>query len=121
MGFRDRFRQKPPPPGPELDRLNLAQLRGVGADLVRPRHVLHFLYFETEDDARRAVEAVEAAGYDATVVEPEGTATQWSVRAEATRVVDDTTVSAYRAQFEQIASTYGGEYDGWEAAAEPKR
>jgi hypothetical protein len=113
------FRQKTPPPAPELDRIIVAQLRGRGADLALPRHVLHFLYFDDETAARAASAEVERAGFEATVAEPDEAVAQWSVRAEATRVVDETNVDAYRAQFERIASEHGGEYDGWEAAAKP--
>jgi hypothetical protein len=118
VGFLDRFRQKPPP-GPELDLLILRQLEGRGADLTRPRHLLQFLYFADEAAAKRASAAIESAGYDVTLTDPDGDPARWSVRAEATRVIDHTTVSSYRARFEQIADEYGGEYDGWEAAAEP--
>jgi hypothetical protein len=40
------------------------------------------------------------------------------VRAEGNRVVGPTTVEAFRAWFEQIA-THRGEYDGWEAGFRP--
>lgn len=118
MGFLDRFRQKPPP-GPELDLLILRQLEGRGADLTRSRHILHFLYFADEAAAKRAVSAIESAGYEVTLTGPDEDPARWSVRAEATRVVDYSTVAGYRTRFEQIADEYGGEYDGWEAAAGP--
>jgi hypothetical protein len=118
VSFLDRLRQKRPPPA-ELDELMLRQLRARGADLTRPRHVLHFLYFADETAARRAALAAEAAGYDVSVGEPDGSVAEWSVRAEATRVVNQTTVNAFRAWFERRAAQHGGEYDGWEAAAEP--
>jgi hypothetical protein len=41
------------------------------------------------------------------------------VRAETTRVVNESTVQAFRAWFELVASDHAGEYDGWEAAAKP--
>jgi hypothetical protein len=118
MRLFGRMRQKPPPP-PELDRVILAQLRGRGADLALPRHVLHFLYFRDEAAARNAAAAAEQAGYDVTVTAPDEGVEQWSVRAETTRVVDETNVDAYRALFARIAAEHGGEYDGWEAAAKP--
>lgn len=118
MGFLDRFRQ-PRPPGPELDRVILAQLRGKGSKLALPRHVLHFLDFPNEAAAQSAARDVESIGFDPTVVPPAGEGSQWSVRAEATRVIDETTVDTHRAQFERIAAAHGGEYDGWEAAAAP--
>ena len=116
MRFRARQER---PEGPELDRLILQQLRGKGARLALPRHVLHFLDYPDEASARSAAEDVEGIGFDATVVAPTGEAEQWTVRGEAMRVVDETTVDTHRKQFERIAETHGGEYDGWEAAAEP--
>ncbi len=118
MGFLDRFHQKRPPPR-ELDRLMLQQLRGKGSNLALARHVLHFLEFPDEASATAATADVEEIGFDATVVAPAGEDAHWSVKAEATRVVDETTVDTHRAQFERIAAVHGGEYDGWEAASEP--
>lgn len=118
MGFLDRLRQERPP-GPELDRVILQQLRGKGAKLALPRHVLHFLDFPDEASATNAAAAVDAIGFEATVVAPTEEAAMWSIRAEATRVVDETTVDTHRAQFERIAAAHGGGYDGWEAAADP--
>jgi hypothetical protein len=115
---RFRVRQERPE-GPELDLLILQQLRGKGAKLALPRHVLHFLDFAAEDSARAAADAVEAVGFDVTVEAPKSEEALWTVRAEAMRVVDETTVATYRKQFEGIAEAHGGEYDGWEAAAEP--
>ena len=116
MRFRARQER---PEGPELDRLILQQLRGKGARLALSRHVLHFLDYPNEASARAAADEVEAIGFDATVVAPSGEAEQWTVRGEAMRVVDETTVDTHRKQFERIAEAHGGEYDGWEAAAEP--
>ena len=118
MGLLDRLIQKRPPPA-EVDKISLKQLRKLGADLSRPRHVLHFVYFDDELSASRAAEAIKAGGYTTAVEPPTDTIEQWLVRSEATRVVDDSTVPAYRQWFEQIAAAHGGEYDGWEAAKKP--
>jgi Regulator of ribonuclease activity B len=117
MPFLDRLRQNRPPPA-ELDLLLVRRLRSVGADLTRPRPISHFLYFGGEPEARRAAADIEDAGYDVTV---EPTEEQWSVRAEGSRVVDETTIVAFRAWFEDLAGRHGGEYDGWESPAEPDR
>ena len=115
-----RFRKPNPFRHPaELDKLSLKHLEKLGADLALPRHVIHFIYFDQEDDARRAADEVPGAGWDATVESPSETTSQWVVRAEATRVVDAHTVPSYRAWFEQVAAQCNGEYDGWEAAAKP--
>jgi hypothetical protein len=120
MGLLDRIRNKGKPETPqEADQLVLRQLAGLGADLTKPRHVIHYLYFAAESDAREAAEAAEATGYNATVEPPGGRIRQWSVRADATRLVSAPTVEAFRAWFEQLAADHNGEYDGWEAAKTP--
>lgn len=120
MGFLRRLRKPNPFRDPaELDKLSLKHLEKLGADLARPRHVIHFIYFDQEADAQQAADEVPGAGWDATVESPNETTTQWVLRAEATRVVDATTVPSYRAWFEQVAGHCNGEYDGWEAAAKP--
>jgi len=120
MGFFDRFRQTNPFRDPaELDKLSLNHLEKLGADLSLPRHVIHFVYFDAEDDALRARDEIPRAGWETTVVAPSESTSQWLVRAEATRVVDTRTITSYRAWFEQMAASYNGEYDGWEAAAKP--
>jgi hypothetical protein len=118
MGFLDRMRKRPKT-APELDRLMLRDLKGAGADLTRPRHVIHYLYFADEAVARRAASVIESGGYDVSLTPPTDEIREWSVRAESTRVVDETTVDAFRAWFEEVAADHGGEYDGWEAAAQP--
>ena len=120
MGFLDRIRNKGAPATPqEADRLVLRQLAGRGADLAQPRHVIHYLYFASEDAARAAARAIDEADWDTTVQPPDGAIAEWSVRAEGYRIVGHTTVEGFRARFEQIAEEFGGEYDGWEAAAKP--
>jgi predicted metal-dependent phosphoesterase TrpH len=120
MGFLDRVRDAGAPTTPaEADRLAVRQLEGRGADLTQPRHIIHVLYFPDETDARRAADEIERAGYETTVALPGEPVREWSVRAEANRVVAANTVEAFRAWFEQIATEFRGEYDGWEASAKP--
>ena len=120
LSFLDRLRRPKTVASPaEQDRLVLLQLQGRGANLTRPRHVLHYLYFGDEAHARSAAHDIDGAGYEVTISPPDDTVAEWSVRAEATRVVDTTTVDAFRSWFEQVAAEHAGEYDGWEAAAQP--
>lgn len=114
MSLLDRFRQKRPPAA-ELDLLLVRRLRSVGDDLTRPRQIVHFLDFAREPDALEAAREVEEAGYEVTVAPPGADAQHWSVRAEGSRVVDETTVVAFRAWFERVAAEHAGEYDGWES------
>ena len=120
MGFLDRIRYQGSPKTPEdADRLALRQLAGRGADLAKPRHVIHFLYFASEDDARAAADAVIAGSWTASVEPPSEAIDQWCVKADGHRTLGPDTVAAFRSWFETLASQHEGEYDGWEAAAEP--
>jgi len=115
----DRIRYGGAPQTPEdADRLALRQLAGRGADLSKPRHVVHFLYFASEAEARAAAEAIGDAWR--TVLEaPAESSEQWCVKADGHRTMSFETASAFRSWFDDIARRHGGEYDGWEAAAKP--
>jgi hypothetical protein len=112
-------RRRAPKTPADADRRALQQLRKLGADLTKPRHVIHFLYFSDEEAARRAAGAVEEAGYKTKVVAPDDRFREWRVHADATRVLSETTVDGFRSWFDRVASEHGGEYDGWEAARTP--
>ena len=119
MSFFDRIRYRGAPKTPEeADRLALRQLEGRGADLSRPRHVVHFLYFADETDARAAAEAIEET-WGTNVEPPTEAIAHWCVKADGTRTLGPETVAAFRAWFESVASEHRGEYDGWEAAYRP--
>jgi len=117
---RDRADRRPGKTPQDADKLALRQLKMVGADLSLPRHVIHFLLFESESDARAAAATIDAGGAWTTHVDaPSETLEEWSVRVDGHRIVGAETVAAFRAQFVQIARAHNGEYDGWEAAAKP--
>ena len=103
----------------DADRLTLKQLEAGGANLSRARHVIHILYFSEEADARAAAAAVERAGWKVALAPPTVKRKRWRIRAEGMRVVDRTTVGAFRTWFERVATEWNGSYDGWEAAAKP--
>jgi Regulator of ribonuclease activity B len=120
MGFLDRFRGRSEPmTAADADELLLRQLAGLGADLSQPRHVLHYLYFADEASATAAERHVAGAGYETTLRPPDENIAQWSLCAETNGVINSSTIDDIRALFETAASENGGEYDGWEAAAEP--
>jgi hypothetical protein len=100
------------------DRLILEQLRELGADLNRPRHVVHYLYFPDEAGARGAAETLTASGYDADVRPPSDGIERWATIAETHTLVSEAWLSEMRPRLEAIAHANGGEYDGWEAAAD---
>ena len=96
-----------------------ATARGHRRRPLEPRHVLHYLYFADEASATAADRDVAAAGYETTLRAPDENIAQWSLRAEKHGVVDAASVETVRAWFETVAEEHRGEYDGWEAAAEP--
>jgi hypothetical protein len=120
MGFLDRIRNKGAPATPqEADQLVLRQLTGQGADLAKPRHVIHYLYFAHETSARDAAAMIGRSEWETEIREPDERIAEWSVRAASYRVIGTETVDAFRAWFEEIAAEFHGEYDGWEASAKP--
>ena len=120
MRIFDLIRNQGAPKTPqEADALALRQLAGRGADLAKARHVIHFVYFVQEEDARAAAEAIGEASWTTAVEAPDGNDDRWCVKADAHRIVGPDTVAAFRTWFEGVAATHGGEYDGWEAAAKP--
>jgi hypothetical protein len=117
--FGRMLRRRVPRDPAEVDQIVVKQLRSLGADLTKPRHVRHFLYFGEESNARSAAEVVEQANYEVTVTPPHEKVEEWTVLAESHRIVGPDTVSGFRAWFEQIAGEWNGEYDGWEPATKP--
>ena len=120
MGFLDRIRNKGAPATPqEADQLVLRQLTGQGADLAKPRHVIHYLYFAHETSARDAAAMIGRSEWETEIGAPDERIAEWSVRAAGYRIIETATVDAFRAWFEEIAAEFQGEYDGWEASAKP--
>jgi Regulator of ribonuclease activity B len=120
MRILDLIRNQGAPRTPqEADSLALKQLAGRGADLAKSRHIIHFVYFADEADARAAAEAIAEASWTATVEPPREAADLWCVKADAHRICGPDTVAAFRSWFEEVAAKHRGEYDGWEASAKP--
>jgi Regulator of ribonuclease activity B len=131
MGWRDLFkpkaREEDDEPvsggtGEQSDKRVLKQLRRLGANLARPREVIHFLYFPTQVAAEQASHHLRGEGYMIDVRPAANVADNppnpWVMEARIVAVVDEASVIPMRAKFEEIAAAGGGEYDGWEAAAD---
>jgi hypothetical protein len=120
--FKLRTDRSDEPAPKDPDQAVLKQLRKIGANLSKPREVIHFLYFPTQVAAEQASTQLRGEGY-AIDVRPAANADQnppnpWLMEARIRAVVDETTVAPMRARFEQLAEAGSGEYDGWEAAAD---
>lgn len=115
-----RRRKKDPLAAYELarpeDRQVLAALLNAGADLTRPRHVLHFIYeLADESSARKTAEAV--GGWDATAKPPPEGYDTWSVTFERhNHLLSPENVASDASTFTSVAEAHGGHYDGWEAS-----
>jgi hypothetical protein len=103
------------------DLLLLGQLIQQGADLTQPRHALYYLYFPSWDAAEAGAAEARTAAYACDVRDPlPEYPGQWSLVCERPdAVLDPPGVIAADDLFQGIADRLGGEFDGWEAAAEP--
>jgi hypothetical protein len=102
--------------GVEADARVLDHLANLGCDPAAPRECRHYLYVHGESDARAATRSLNAAdGWDA---ECEPLHDAWLVTATVFTRLNDEIVRDTRVRFEELARAHGGEYDGWEAAAD---
>jgi len=107
----------------EGDQLILKQLKTQGADLEKPREVLHYLYVPTQQASHEAAIKLRASGFEVTERASADAASNppnpWLVLARKITLVNPQTVREMRFQFEKLAHETRGDYDGWEAAAQP--
>ncbi|MGD0051354.1 MAG: ribonuclease E inhibitor RraB [Vulcanimicrobiaceae bacterium] len=103
----------------------LAQLRAAGADLTKPTQIRYSLYVPTRAQAEQAAAELAARGFVPELRPPAGLQaggaidTEWAVIAVETHVPSPEHVRVARAIFSRLATTFGGVYDGWEAAVTP--
>jgi regulator of RNase E activity RraB len=100
----------------EGDRMIIARLVELGSDLSNPRHIVHYLYFQTLEGRLAAQTLLAESGYQTrfgltieTDVHP------WSLIAERNGILNEDSVSRERSLMNDIAEKQGGYYDGWEA------
>ena len=97
------------------DRAVLSALVSNGADLGRPREVLHYLYFPEESTAGEC--SKELTDRWTVDVRPAAEGPEWLVLAtRAGLVLTPQEVQSARNTFEAVTARFGGTYDGWEAS-----
>jgi regulator of ribonuclease activity B len=126
MGLFGKRKEQPVDPeerSPRLgvkykDLLVMNQLMQAGADLSRPRHVIHFFYSRDIESAQALAEAVrEQPAWETKVREPlPEYPGQWGVICETRAVVTADFVRDTGNLFDSLAATYRADYDGWEVA-----
>jgi hypothetical protein len=82
-----------------------------GIRTLAPLDVEFYLYFPQEDDAEKAAETLRAEGY-AVVARLGADEKNWL--ALASQEVSDEGLGAAEERMEQLAGSFGGEYDGYE-------
>jgi hypothetical protein len=101
----------------------LEQLTKFGANLGKPREMLHYFYVPTEEAAGRAATILRQEGYEVTerpsVDAAKNPPNPWLVLARKITIVNPESVTAARARFAELSRETRGQYDGWEAAAQP--
>jgi hypothetical protein len=94
----------------------LRQLRKAGSDLSKP-HLPEFIFdFPNEAAAQEAVAKVKALGFEAEIAPPTP-GRQWPVRAQKSMMLTEEALKRTRYQFDRIARTGAGSYEGWGAPA----
>ena len=100
------------------DAQTLAALRDAGSDLSKPAHVLAYLYFTDEGDARPAAAEVGELGWEVRVTEPSHGVEEWSVVGEQDLAPTPEAIAKLREELGGVAKRHRGEFDGWEASVE---
>jgi hypothetical protein len=96
------------------DLATLRQLREHGADLTKPTEVSFYLYFASRETAEKAAASAATPELSARVQES-ATGDGWLVLLEGTMVPTESAIRAASTRLGALASSLGGEYDGWEA------
>jgi regulator of RNase E activity RraB len=97
---------------PDLDDSVLVQLRKAGSNLSKPHAIEFFLYFPTQAIAEQAATQVRDAGFEVRL-EPSAKGNDWLCFATKNMVPELAAMQEIRHKFNSLASSMGGEYDGW--------
>ena len=96
----------------DLDGAVVIQLKKAGSDLSKLHNIESFLYFPTQSVAEHAAPQVKAAGFDVQV-KPAAKGTDWLCYATKKMVPDLAALQKIRVDFNSLAASLGGQYDGW--------
>lgn len=94
----------------DLETLN--RLKEAGSDLSKPHEMEFFMYFPDEDSANAAAADIREQGF-AVEVRPAGDGSEWLCFATMTMVPTYEDIVAIGREFNTVAESYGGQYDGW--------
>lgn len=101
------FSQKSDP-----DQQILEQLKKAGSNLAKPHAIEFFLYFPTQAAAKEAASTIEKSGFSVTIKQS-AQGSDWLCSATKTMVPELAALQKIRKDFNALASSKRGEYDGW--------
>jgi hypothetical protein len=92
----------------------IAELRELGLDLTKPQTIDFAFLFPELKPAERLAPKLQAKGFQ-TRIRPAGGGTDYFLYARKRMIVTQDAMVQLRRQFEALAKTEKGEYDGWGA------
>jgi regulator of RNase E activity RraB len=96
----------------DLDESVLVQLRTAGSDMAKPHKIEFFLYFDSMGAAEQAASRVRDDGFHVQVSQ-EAQGDDWLCLATKRLVPELSALQKIRSDFESLAASLDGQYDGW--------
>jgi regulator of RNase E activity RraB len=106
------FWGRPKEPDPDLDEAVISRLRKVGSNISKSHKIEFFLYFPSQASADQAAAHIRDSGFQVNV-ERSAQGDDWLCFAVKSMAPDLTTLQNIRKDFEQLAVSLNGKYDGW--------
>ncbi len=105
------------PPGTDVDKAVMEQLRKSGIDLSAPFHVHQIFIMPTKESADRLGEELKSRGLSPEILDEHG---HWKVVATEELVLDESALKTKRGEYASLGSNFGGGYIGWEVKTTKK-
>jgi hypothetical protein len=90
----------------------IQQLQAAGSNLSKPHPIEFFLYAPTKEAAQEIGDSIAKDGFNLKI-DKSATDDSWLVVAVRDMIPNEKKLMQIRVKFQQVASSGGGEYDGW--------
>ena len=97
----------------QSDQAALESLREAGSDLSKPHPFDFYLYHSNKAGAQQLCGELDKMGFQVNVREG-ALENEWLCLARQNFIPSENELAELSQVFEELISTYGGEYDGWE-------
>ncbi|HTT96413.1 MAG TPA: ribonuclease E inhibitor RraB [Rhizomicrobium sp.] len=99
----------------DQDKQILGVLRQHGDTLTKPREIMHWAYFPSDEARTRFAESCAKAGFAIRGMNDGARMpNRFSVQFSHTDVPNENAVDLFRSLLTKLAAESGGEYDGWQ-------